>query len=145
MLKKDLVKTPNLKKIFKNINQHLYAKLKYIDTDTRARSREIIHLLLIKLVDEINKSSNEELDFYVRDNETDQELLERLQCSFRNNVRNKYPEIIADNEFIGLNPELVSLVVKELQHVSLLQSWCADPLVFSKSLPSADADVLKSN
>ncbi|MFX1385109.1 MAG: N-6 DNA methylase [Promethearchaeota archaeon] len=122
MLKKDLIKATNLKNIFTIINQHLYAKLKYVDTDTRARSREIINLLLIKLVDEINKSPDEELDFYIRDNETDQELLERLQISFRNNVRNKYPEIIAENELIGLNAELLSLIVKELQHISLLKS-----------------------
>ena len=51
--KRDLEKSPNLKKTFNLINQHLYAKLKYTDTDTRARSREIINLLLCKLVDEI--------------------------------------------------------------------------------------------
>lgn len=122
MLKKDLVKVSNLKTLFTLINQHLYAKLKYVDTDTRARSREMINLLLIKLVDEMNKSPDDELDFYIRENETDQDLLKRLQVVFKNNVHNKYPEIVSKNEHIGLNGELLSLIVKELQHVSLLQS-----------------------
>ncbi len=122
MLKKELVKTPNLKKLFTTINQHLYAKLKYVDTDTRARSKEIINLLLIKLVDEISKKPEEELDFYIRNNETNSELFERLKLFFKTNVRNKYPELINENEHIGLDAELLNLVVKELQEVSLLES-----------------------
>ena len=122
MLKKELVKTPNLKKLFTTINQHLYAKLKYVDTDTRARSKEIINLLLIKLVDEISKKPEEELDFYIRNNETNSELFDRLKLFFKTNVRNKYPELINENEHIGLDAELLNLVVKELQEVSLLES-----------------------
>ena len=53
--KKDLKKSNNLKKVFTLINQHLYAKLSHTDTDTRARSKEIVNILLCKLVDEINK------------------------------------------------------------------------------------------
>jgi len=34
LLKRDLIKSPNLKIIFNSINQHLYGKLKYTDTDT---------------------------------------------------------------------------------------------------------------
>lgn len=122
MLKKDLVKAPNLKKTFTLINQHLYGKLKYTDTDTRARSREIINLLLVKLVDEIGKSSEDEVEFYIRNNETDKELLKRIQFFFKVHVKERYPEIVADHELIGLNEELVSTVVKELQGISLLQS-----------------------
>ena len=122
MLKKDLVKAPNLKKTFTLINQHLYGKLKYTDTDTRARSKEIINLLLVKLVDEISKSSEDEVEFCIRENETDKALLERLQLFFKVHVKEKYPEIVADHELIGLNEELVRTVVKELQGISLLQS-----------------------
>ena len=122
MLKKDLVKAPNLKKTFILINQHLYGKLKYTDTDTRARSKEIINLLLVKLVDEISKSPEEEVEFCIRDNETDKALLERIQLFFRVNVKEQYPEIVADHELIGLNEELVKTVVGELQDISLLQS-----------------------
>jgi len=122
LLKKDLVKAPNLKKTFTLINQHLYGKLKYTDTDTRARSKEIINLLLVKLVDEISKSSEDEVEFCIRENETDKALLERLQLFFKVHVKEKYPEIVADHELIGLNEELVRTVVKELQGISLLQS-----------------------
>ena len=45
LYKKNLIKSPNLKKTFISINQHLYGKLKYTYTDTRARSKEIINLL----------------------------------------------------------------------------------------------------
>ena len=57
--KRDLEKSPKIKKTVVSINNHLYGKLKYADTDTRARSKEIINLLLCKLVDEINKSSED--------------------------------------------------------------------------------------
>ena len=72
--KKDLVKSPNLKKTFILINQHLYGKLKYTDTDTRTRSKEIVNLLLCKLVDEINKAPEDEVDFCVKENETEKEF-----------------------------------------------------------------------
>ncbi|NVM37305.1 MAG: hypothetical protein HWN81_17035, partial [Candidatus Lokiarchaeota archaeon] len=61
--KKDLKKAINLKQVFISINQHLYGKLKYTDTDTRARSKQIVNLLLCKLVDEISKKPEEEVEF----------------------------------------------------------------------------------
>ena len=120
--KKDLIKSPNLKKVFTIINQHLYAKLKYTDTDTRARSREIINLLLCKLVDEINKSDEEFVELCIKENESPQELFNRIQEFFRKNVREKYPDIIGDNEIFNLNSELMYLIVKEMQNISLLNS-----------------------
>ena len=42
--KRDLKRSSNLKKEFNEINQHLYAKLKHTETDTRARSKEIFGL-----------------------------------------------------------------------------------------------------
>ena len=120
--KKDLKKSPNLKKTFVSINQHLYGKLKYADTDTRARSKEIINLLLCKLVDEINKSPEDEMDIYIREEETEKELLERIQTFFQQNVKKKYPDIIGENEHITLNEDLLFIIIKELEHISLLES-----------------------
>ena len=120
--KKDLLKSTNLKKSFSLINQHLYGKLKYTDTDTRARSKEIVNLLLCKLVDEINKSPDEYIDFCIKNNESEQELFDRIQVLFRENVKKKYHDIIGENEKISLNKELLYLIVKELQPISLLQS-----------------------
>ncbi len=120
--KKDLKKTPNLKKKFISINQHLYGKLKYTDTDTRARSKEIVNLLLCKLIDEICKSPEDYVDFCIKDGESERGLLERIQLFFNNNVKFKYSEIIGEHESIGLNEDLVYLIVQELQSVSLLQS-----------------------
>ncbi|MHA1350304.1 MAG: N-6 DNA methylase, partial [Promethearchaeota archaeon] len=122
MKKKDLKKSPNLKKTFVAINQHLYGKFKYADTDTRARSKEIINLLLCKLVDEINKSPEDELDIYIREEETEKELLERIQTFFQLNVKKKYPDVIGENEQITLNKDLLFIVIKELEHISLLES-----------------------
>ncbi|MFX1237102.1 MAG: N-6 DNA methylase [Promethearchaeota archaeon] len=121
-LKKELIKVPSLKKTFSLINQHLYGRLKYTDTDTRTRSKEIINLLLIKLVDEKSKSPDDEMDFYVKESETDQEILDRIQVLFKENVQKKYPELVSDRDLIGLTPTLVRLVVQELQHISLLRS-----------------------
>jgi len=120
--KKDLKKSPNLKKTFVAINQHLYGKLKYADTDTRARSKEIINLLLCKLVDEINKSPEDEMDIYIREGETEQELLERIQTFFQLNVKKKYPDVMGENEQITLNKDLLFIIIKELEHISLLES-----------------------
>ncbi len=120
--KKDLKKIANLKKTFILINQHLYGKLKYTDTDTRTRSKEIINLLLCKLVDEISKSPEDSVAFCIKDNETKSEVLKRIQAFFRENVKDIYPDIIGENENINLTEDLVYLIVEELQNISLLQS-----------------------
>lgn len=120
--KKDLKKSPNLKQVFQSINQHLYGKLKYTDTDTRARSKQIVNLIFCKLVDEINKKPDEEVEFYIRNGESDEEFYDRIKIFFNENVKEKYRELMSENEQITLNKELVYLVAKELQYISLLQS-----------------------
>ncbi|MFW9937007.1 MAG: N-6 DNA methylase [Candidatus Thorarchaeota archaeon] len=120
--KKELQISPNLKKTFNSINQHLYGKSKYLDTDTRTRAKEIVNLLLCKLVDEINKEPDDFLDFIIQEGESEEELLKRLQTFFNENVKRKYQDIIANNEQISLNKELVYLIVKELHKISLLES-----------------------
>ena len=122
LLKRDLVKSPNLKIVFNTINQHLYGKLKYTDTDTRTRSKQIINLLLCKLVDEVSKKPEEEVEFCVKNDESPKDLYKRIQLFFDENVRNKYIGIIDDNEQIKLTKELVYLIVKDLQNISILHS-----------------------
>ncbi|MHA1669146.1 MAG: N-6 DNA methylase [Promethearchaeota archaeon] len=120
--KKDLVITPNLKSTFERINQHLYAKLKHMDTDTRTRSKEIINLLLCKLVDEISKDSEDLLDFSIRNKENEDLLFKRIYNFFEDNVKSRYNDIINENEHISLSADLVYIVVQELQDFSLVQS-----------------------
>ena len=120
--KKDLVITPNLKSTFERINQHLYAKLKHMDTDTRTRSKEIINLLLCKLVDEISKGSEDFMDFSIRNEENEDLLFKRIYNFFEDNVKSRYNEIINENEHISLSSNLVYIVVQELQNFSLVQS-----------------------
>ena len=120
--KKDLIKIPNLKSVFGNINQHLYAKLKHMDTDTRTRSKEIINLLLCKLVDEIEKNSEDQMDFSIKEEETEEELFNRIQNYFNDNVKKRYKENIGENEQISMNKDLVFIVVQELQNISLIES-----------------------
>ena len=122
LVKKDLVKSPNLKKLFSSINQHLYGKLKYTDTDTRTRSKQIINLLLCKLVDETNKNKEDKIEFCIRKGESRSDLIKRIQKFFDNFVRKKYSEYFDENEQITLNKELVYLFIDELQHISLLKS-----------------------
>ncbi|MFX1365332.1 MAG: N-6 DNA methylase [Promethearchaeota archaeon] len=120
--KKDLKKTTNLKQVFTSINQHLYGKLKHTDTDTRARSKQIVNLLLCKLVDEMSKKAEEEVEFCIRLGESDQDLLKRIEIFFNENVREKFNEVMNENEQIMLTKELVYMVVQELQEISLLNS-----------------------
>jgi len=120
--KKDLKIIHNIKELFVLINNHLYAKLKYTDTDTRARSKEIVNLLFCKFIDEINKSDDDFVEFCVRHNESEQDLFLRIQTFFINNVKKKYNTIFGEQEQITLNKEMVRLIVKEIQHISLLKS-----------------------
>ena len=121
--KRDLIKSSNLKKEFLEINQHLYGKLKYTETDTRARSKEIINLILCKLVDEKNNFLPDSvMTFSIRKNEESHKLLDRLKLFFKENLKNKYGDIIDENENINLNKELVVLIVEKLQNISLLDS-----------------------
>ncbi|MFX1488357.1 MAG: hypothetical protein ACFFBI_04365, partial [Promethearchaeota archaeon] len=80
--KKHLERSPNLKKTFTTINQHLYGKLKYTDTDTRTRSKQIINLLLCKLIDEIDKDAEDFVEFCIRDGESNKELYDRIREFF---------------------------------------------------------------
>jgi len=120
--KRDLIKSPNLKTIFNTINQHLYGKLKYTDTDTRARSKQIINLLLCKLVDEVSKKPEEEVEFCIKTGESPEKLYIRIRKLFDEKVRGKYEDVLDETEQIRLTEELVYIIVSELQHISLLQS-----------------------
>ena len=120
--KKDLIQVSNLKQTFNLINQHLYGKLKYTHTDTRSRSREVINLLFCKLVDEIDKSPDDILDFSIRENESKEKLFDRIQVYFQYQVIEKYSDIFENHEQINLDKDLLYLIVKELQYISLLKS-----------------------
>ncbi|MHA1147121.1 MAG: N-6 DNA methylase [Promethearchaeota archaeon] len=120
--KKELKVSPNLKQTFNLINNHLYAKLKYTDTDTRARSKAIVNLLLVKLVDEITKKPEEFLDFCIHDGESKESLLKRIQEFFICQVKTKYSEVFEENESININADLVYTIVNEIQNISLLNS-----------------------
>jgi len=120
--KKDLREVSNLKIVFQNINNHLYAKLKNTDTDTRTRSKQIVNLLLCKLIDEISREPEEVVDFQIKGEDTTLIVFKRIKKLFNSGVKQKYKSIIKQNESISLNEELVYLIVKELQHISLLNS-----------------------
>lgn len=124
--KRDLKPSENLKESLNLINQHLYGKLKHTDTGTRARSKQIIFLLLCKLHDEVNKRDNEVLDFQIKFDEkkNNNKLLERIQFYFQKNIKDTYSdsEIFKNEENIRLNKELVYLIVSKIQNISLLES-----------------------
>ncbi|MHA1757274.1 MAG: hypothetical protein ACTSVV_10930, partial [Promethearchaeota archaeon] len=120
--KKDLIETDNLKDIFELINLHLYGKLKYTHTDTRARSKEIVNLLLCKLVDEKYKNENDFLDFCIKLGESPQELKERIQKFFNEEVKKRFKSLIEYNEQIAINSDLLYFIVEKLQYISLLKS-----------------------
>lgn len=120
--KKDLKKSPNLKKTFSLINQHLYGRLKYTDTDTRARSKEVINLLLCKLVDEKEKAPEEHVDFCIKNGEAKHDVARRMSSFFQKHVKQAFKDVMGANEEITLNDDLLYMIVKELQDISLLAS-----------------------
>jgi type I restriction enzyme M protein len=77
---------------------------------------------LCKLVDEIIKDPEDELDIYIKEGETEPELLERIQSFFKLNVVKKYPDVMGDNEQLTLNEDLLFIIIKELEEISLLES-----------------------
>ena len=116
--KKDLQKSLNLKNEFKVINQHLYGKLKHTETDTRARSKEILKLLLCKLVDEVkNQLPDAIMEFSIGEDETEQKLLDRLQVLFNTNLKKYFKDLIDIDDKINLNKELVYLIIEKLQYI----------------------------
>jgi len=120
--KKDLVPSDDLKGIFTSINNHFYGKLKKIDTDTRTRSKQLINLLLCKLVDEITKKPEEILDFQIRTDEDAKDLGKRIKSYFHKMVSSNYKTIFRENASIHLNSDLIYIVVKKLQNISLTLS-----------------------
>ncbi|MFO7795469.1 MAG: N-6 DNA methylase [Promethearchaeati archaeon] len=120
--KKDLVPSDDLKRIFTSINNHFYGKLKKIDTDTRTRSKQIINLLLCKLVDELTKNSEEILDFQIKTDEDAKDLEKRIKKYFHKMVTSNYKTIFREDESIHLNSDLIYIVVKKLQDISLTLS-----------------------
>ncbi|MFX1488230.1 MAG: N-6 DNA methylase, partial [Promethearchaeota archaeon] len=62
------------------------------------------------------------VEFCIRDGESNKELYDRIREFFIVNVRERYKESFEENEQIKLDKNLVALIVKELQNISLLQS-----------------------
>ena len=60
--------------------------------------------------------------FSIREEEGPNELLVRLKQFFKDNIKDRYKSIVDENENINLNKELVVLIVKKLQNLSLLDS-----------------------
>lgn len=122
LLKKDLQVAKDLKRVFEVINDHLYAKLKSTDTDTRTRSKQIVNLLLCKLYDEITKTPEDPMEFQIKDEESSEHLANRIKNFFEFKVKKKYNSILSTQDEINLNPNLIYLFIKKVQKYSLLNS-----------------------
>mgnify|MGYP006280677581 CR=1 FL=1 len=120
--KKDLQISQNLKSVFETINQHLYAKLKSTDTDTRSRSKQIVNLLLCKLYDEVTKDPEDYLEFQIKNGETPKILAKRIKSFFHGEVKKKYGSILTKQDEINLSPDLIYLFIEKVQSYSLLKS-----------------------
>jgi len=122
ILKKDLQVAKDLKSVFEVINNHLYAKLKNTDTDTRTRSKQIVNLLLCKLYDEITKTPEDILEFQIKKGESSELLAKRIKKFFESKVKQKYKTILTNQDVINLNPDLIHLFINKVQKYSLLNS-----------------------
>ena len=68
---------------------------------------------MCKLVDEIKKEPEDELDFCIRYGESSKQLFVRIQTFFNENVKEKYRDVFNGNEQISLNSDLIYLIVEE--------------------------------
>lgn len=120
--KSDLVPLDNLKSIFKEINDYLYAKMKYSNTSTRNRAKQVINLIICKLIDELTKEDEEALDFCIKSDENETQLSLRIKNLFNSYMKDKFVGAFNLIPKINLEGQYIYYIVQKIQSISLLDS-----------------------
>lgn len=115
----DLIKTHNLKTIFKSIRNYLAANNKGQTLDTEFVS-QIINLLFCKIYDEKFTKMDEPVRFRAGLEEDPEIIYKRVLDIFKN-VKNKYPDVFDEKDHIVLSVNSVVYIVGELQQYSLIE------------------------
>lgn len=119
-LRRQLVKAPNLRAIFRDIRNYIHA------FDGRSRRdeeiiREIVRLLLCKIFDE-DRGANDLLQFRWVHEDTDEMVGQRIRALYMQ-VREAFPEIFEEDETdIRLDDKSIRYVVTKLQNYEITDS-----------------------
>lgn len=121
-LKKDLEPSNELKIIFENLHNSLFASANIRRAEKLGT--ELIKLLFCKIHDE--RSPNPKCDFRamvdeIVDNEGNELVLQRIRKLFEK-VKVDFKDVFAGDEEILLDAESVTMVVSRLQRISLMKS-----------------------
>lgn len=117
---KDLRPTHNLKAVFKSIRNHLAANTVGATRD-EVLAQQLINLIFCKLYDEKYTAPNNVVRFRAGIDESPKEIELRIINLFKE-VRKNLPEVIYDEDRIGLDTNSIVYVVGELQNYSLTTS-----------------------
>jgi len=111
--RRDLKVSSDLKSVFRDIRNHLAGNVTGITRD-EALAQQIINILFCKIYDEINKGSDEIVDFRSGTEEPAEDVRQRVLYLFHS-VRQAYDDVFDGNEQITLDAENLAYVVGELQ------------------------------
>ena len=118
--RKDLVTPRTLINDFKTIRNYLAGNAKGITTDVRL-APEVINLILTKLYDETKTKPGEKVMFRAGQNESDQEILERIVQRFTE-TKEQYDDVFDTSDQIKLDVKSVAHIVSLLQGYSLIDA-----------------------
>jgi len=116
-LRKDLVASGNLLPIFKAIRNHLAANAKKITRDEEI-AKEIIKILFCKIYDEKYTKPDGMVRFRTQYEENSLDVKNRIQSIF-DDVKNEYPDVIADSESIKLDNAALQHTVSLLMNLDI--------------------------
>ena len=118
--KRDLRPTHNLKSTFSAIRNHL-AGTNVGATRDEELAKQIINLIFCKLYDEKNASANDIMQFRAGVDENANSVAARIRALFEN-VKDKYADVLSNNDTIDLPDNSVAYVVGELQLYALMDT-----------------------
>lgn len=118
--KSDLIVPVDLKLAFKRCHNAIYRA----GIDSEDVALDMVRILLAKIEDE--SSSNESCQFYITQEEYDNEIL-RLKACLRTRklfefVKDRYPDVFSDSEEITASDSQLAIVIAHLQQYSLLDA-----------------------
>lgn len=118
--RKDLKATGNLKSVFRSLRHHLAANAKGITRD-EVFAQQIINLIFCKIYDERYTKPEGLLEFRVSVDESHDSVAKRIHRLFEL-VKNKYEDVISEDDSILLDSKSLSYAVGELQLYSISDS-----------------------
>lgn len=115
--RKDLRKPSNLQSIFRTIRNYLAGNAIGVRRD-EAIAQQMINIIFCKIYDEKFTKQDDQVNFRSGINENQSDVKTRILKIF-NSVKEKYKDVISENDEIALDDKSINYVVGELQNYCL--------------------------